>query len=774
MKFNLKSSYSLTDAQSEATDNLVRMIAGGNRHQTLLGVTGSGKTFVTANVIAKLNKPTLVIAHNKTLAAQLYQEYRDFFPENAVSYFVSYYDYYQPEAYIPQTDTYIEKETDINEMIDKLRLKATANLVSRRDVIVVSSVSCIYNLGEPQEYLKRVLKLSLNQKITLRELSEKLVDLMYQRSQMELARSCFRIRGDSLDIWPAYEDNVLRITISQDKIEEFSWVDPVSAQPSDQRINALTHQPSIAIFPAKHYIADSKDIQPVFSQIRNDLHLRVKELEAGGRDLEAKRLIQKVEYDLAMIQELGYVNGIENYSRYFDHRNPGEPPFTLLDYFKQCDPDFLTVVDESHITLPQIKGMFKGDQSRKQTLIDFGFRLPAAMDNRPLRHDEFLSRVNQMIYTSATPGEQEMEMSKKSVISSRLSVISSKSFGGQLTGSKQKDRRQINSEQKTDLPASRWHSRRLQAGNRKPITDNGVVELLVRPTGLIDPEIEVRSAENQVPDLVLEILKRKAKNERVLVTTLTKKTAEALAEYLVDEKKVSMIIAKFQNSDLRIKISTERSKNKSEISNLKYDIPAVTYLHSDVKTLDRQDTLDKLRRGEVDVIVGINLLREGLDLPEVSLVAILDADQEGFLRSRTSLIQTMGRAARHIDGKVILYAYKITDSMQEAIAESERRRKVQIEYNLKHNIFPKGISKPVREKLVDRSGETVAQIDLPKNISSRYGVNKLDDLDFDSLSPQDKQTMVRHLRKQMLSAADDLNFEKAAEIRDKIDVINKG
>lgn len=705
--FKLYSSYQPAGSQPQAIKKLVSLIESGSRHQTLLGVTGSGKTFVTANVIAKLNKPTLVIAHNKTLAAQLYQEYRDFFPENAVSYFVSYYDYYQPEAYIPQTDTYIEKETDINEMIDKLRLKATANLVSRRDVIVVASVSCIYNLGEPQEYLKRVLKLNLNQKITLRELSEKLVDLMYARSQMELSRSNFRIRGNSLDIWPAYEDNVLRITLSGDKISGLVWIDPISSQPVNHsnHVNHFDHfpLPSVALFPAKHYIADSKDIKPVFSQIRNDLHLRVKQLEAGGRNLEAKRLIQKVEYDLAMIQELGYVNGIENYSRYFDRRNPGEPPFTLLDYFKQCDSDFLTVVDESHITLPQIKGMFKGDQSRKQTLIDFGFRLPAALDNRPLKYEEFLERVNQVVYTSATPADWELNKSKEQEVKS----------------------------------------------------NDGVVELLVRPTGLIDPEIEVRNAENQVPDLVLEILKRKARNERVLVTTLTKKTAEALAEYLVDEKKINSVIEKYNqiNSNFKFKIS---------------NLPSVAYLHSDIKTLDRQDTLDKLRRGEVDVIVGINLLREGLDLPEVSLVAILDADQEGFLRSKTSLIQTMGRAARHIDGKVILYAYKITDSMKEAIAESERRRKVQIEYNLNHNIFPQGINKPIREKLVDRSQESVAQIDLPKGISNRYGIKKLDDLDFDSLSREDRQTMIKHLRKQMLAAADDLNFEKAAEIRDTI------
>lgn len=712
--FKLHSSYQPAGTQPQAIAKLSELIAGGKRHQTLLGVTGSGKTFVTANVIAKLNKPTLVIAHNKTLAAQLYQEYRDFFPENAVSYFVSYYDYYQPEAYIPQTDTYIEKETDINEMIDKLRLKATANLVSRRDVIVVASVSCIYNLGEPQEYLKRVLKLSLGQKITLRELSEKLVDLMYMRSQMELTRSNFRIRGDSLDIWPAYEDSVLRIEIESDKIKSLSWIDPVSAVPITpssiiHHPSSINHLPSVALFPAKHYIADSKDIQSVFSQIRDDLHVRVKQLEAGGRTLEAKRLIQKVEYDLAMIQELGYVNGIENYSRYFDHRNPGDPPFTLLDYFKQCDPDFLTVVDESHITLPQIKGMFKGDQSRKQTLIDFGFRLPAAMDNRPLQYDEFLARVNQVLYTSATPAEWELAQSE----------------------------------------------------------NNGIVELLVRPTGLIDPEIEIRNAENQVPDLVMEILNRKAKNERVLVTTLTKKTAEALAEYLVDEKKIKNVIDS-QDPDV-IPAQAGICLNRFRVEpGMTLDLPKVTYLHSDVKTLDRQDTLDKLRRGEVDVIVGINLLREGLDLPEVSLVAILDADQEGFLRSRTSLIQTMGRAARHIDGKVILYAYKMTDSMKEAIGESQRRRKVQIEYNLKHNIFPKGINKPVREKLVDRSQESVAEIDLPKGISNRYGIKKLADLDIDSLSPQDRQTMTKHLRKQMIEAADNLNFEKAAEIRDKI------
>ncbi|MBI2310048.1 excinuclease ABC subunit UvrB [Candidatus Collierbacteria bacterium] len=725
--FKLYSSYQPAGSQPQAIQKLERLIESGNRHQTLLGVTGSGKTFVTSSVIAKINKPTLVIAHNKTLAAQLYQEYRDFFPENAVSYFVSYYDYYQPEAYIPQTDTYIEKETDINEMIDKLRLKTTANLVSRRDVIVVSSVSCIYNLGEPQEYLKRVLKLTLNQKISGRELAEKLVDIMYSRSEIELGRSNFRVRGDTLDIWPAYEDNVLRITLIGDKISELVWIDPISSQPINpsshfDHFNHSNHfsLPSVALFPAKHYIADSKNLKPVFAEIRNDLSLRIKQLERQNHPLEAKRLAQKVEYDLAMIQELGYVSGIENYSRYFDNRQPGNPPFTLLDYFKQCDPDFLTVIDESHITLPQIRGMFKGDQSRKQTLIDFGFRLPAAMDNRPLNYEEFMDRVNQIVYTSATPGEWEMEKS----------------------------------------------------GNKKQETgSSGVVELLVRPTGLIDPEIEVRNAENQVSDLVIEIIKRKAKNERVLVTTLTKKTAEALTEFLSDEKKLTKIIGSSASIVIPVKVGIYI--NSSAKGGMILDLPKVAYLHSDIKTLDRQDTLDKLRLGDVDVIVGINLLREGLDLPEVSLVAILDADQEGFLRSKTSLIQTMGRAARHIQGKVILYAYKITDSMKEAIEESGRRRKVQVEYNLKHNIFPQGINKPIREKLVDRSQESVADIDLPKGISFRYGIKKLVDLEIASLSPVDKQAVVRHLRKQMLAAADDLNFEKAAEIRDKINEIKQ-
>ena len=673
MSFTIHSSYKLTDRQLAVTDKLVELIAGGNRHQTLLGVTGSGKTFVTANVIAKLNKPTLVIAHNKTLAAQLYQEYRDFFPENAVSYFVSYYDYYQPEAYIPQTDTYIEKETSINEMIDKLRLKATANLVSRRDVIVVASVSCIYNLGEPQEYLKKVLKLSLGQKITLRQLSEKLVDLMYMRSQMELARSNFRIRGNSLDIWPAYEDSVLRIEIESEKIKSLSWIDPISSQPVNNfgHPNHLNHPPlpSVALFPAKHYIADSKDIQPVFVQIRNDLHIRVKQLEAGGQELEAKRLIQKVEYDLAMIQELGYVNGIENYSRYFDGRKPGDPPYTLVDYFPK---DFLLMIDESHVAVSQIGGMYEGDRARKQTLIDHGFRLPSAKDNRPLKFQEFEERIGLCIFTSATPGKYEHEKCSQ------------------------------------------------------------VVEQIIRPTGLVDPQVTVRpvtptnGSRGQVHDLIQEIHVRIERGERTLVTTLTKKMAEDLSEFLTDQ-------------------------------NVK-----VQYLHSDVDTLDRITILSDFRKGTYDVLVGVNLLREGLDLPEVTLVAILDADKEGFLRSETSLIQTIGRAARNVRGEVLLYADVMTGSLKRALDETERRRNLQIAYNLEHGVTPKSIEKKINdirgmlggEEKIEEQIKNVLQVEL-------------------TAEPHEMEEVIKEKEIEMKQAAQKLDFETAAILRDEIALLKK-
>ncbi len=688
----------------------------------LLGVTGSGKTFSIANVIARVNRPTLVISHNKTLAGQLYQEYRGFFPENAVCYFVSYYDYYQPEAYIPRTDTYIEKETEVNDLIDKLRLWATTNLMTRKDVIVVASVSCIYNLGEPAEYQKNLVMLEPGKIIRRRQLAEQLVNLQYDRKETEFVRGSFRIKGDTFDIWPAYEDKAVRIRLEEDKVGKMEWIEPVSGLSSRNKKQETRNNESLenlVIYPAKHYITDPSKYKNVFAQIRKDLGKRVAELKAAGRLIEAHRLEQKTSYDLEMIQEVGYVNGIENYSRYFDGRGPGQPPHTLLDYFKQCWGDFLTIIDESHISVPQIKGMYRGDQSRKQVLIEYGFRLPAAIDNRPLKLEEFLDRVPQIIYTSATPDEWEMSQARRS------------------------------SQIRTVLAVRQGQS----------LSEDGVIEQLIRPTGLVDPEIEVRPVERQVPDLVIEILKRKQKGERVLVTTLTKRTAEDLSEYLNDRSKIETISNKY--------FSEKDTRPRRKLSNLG-ELPTVMYLHADVHTLDRQDILDKLRSGEIDVLVGINLLREGLDLPEVSLVAILDADQEGFLRSKTSLIQTMGRAARHADGKVILYAHQVTRSMREAIEEVNRRRYVQIAYNLKHNIMPKTIVKPIRKKLVEREEEYSKSSSLPETISKRYGAKKQKKLDMKSLTGPDRKILIRHLRKQMLAAADKLDFESAAELRDKV------
>jgi excinuclease ABC subunit B len=729
--FKLNSPFSPAGDQPQAIDKLVAGLSVGRRHQVLLGVTGSGKTFSMANVIAKVNRPTLVISHNKTLAGQLYQEYRDFFPRNAVSYFVSYYDYYQPEAYIPRTDTYIEKETEVNDLIDKLRLAATTNLMTRKDVIVVASVSCIYNLGEPAEYEKNLVKINLGQALTRRQLIEGLVNLQYERKEMEFSRGSFRIRGDTVDIWPAYEDKAVRVRLVGDRVNRMEWIEPVSGekiQNSEFRIQNLV------IYPAKHYITDPSKYKTVFEEIRRDLRERVRELGENGRLIEAHRLEQKTSYDLEMIQEVGYVNGIENYSRYFDGRIPGEPPHTLLDYFKKCSADFLTIIDESHMSVPQIKGMYHGDQSRKQVLIDYGFRLPAAIDNRPLKLEEFLERTGQIVYTSATPDEWEINMA-----------------GGKWRvagGTKQETGK---------------------ATSHQPPATSYIVEQLIRPTGLVDPEIEVRPVENQVPDLVVEIMKRKARGERVLVTTLTKRTAEDLAEYLSDKKHISDII--FQISDFRFKNYHRTSRtagSKSEILNLNSEMPSVTYLHSDIHTLDRQDILDKLRSGETDVLVGINLLREGLDLPEVSLVAILDADQEGFLRSKTSLIQTMGRAARHAEGKVILYAHRVTKSMKAAIEEVSRRRQIQVAYNLKYNIMPKTIVKPIRKKLVEREEEYPKSSSLPETLSKKYGAESLEKLDTKSLTGPDRKILIRHLRKLMLAAADKLDFETAAELRDKI------
>lgn len=696
MRFQLKTNYQATGDQPQAITALSKGIAKQKRHQTLLGVTGSGKTFTAANVIAKTQKPTLVIAHNKTLAAQLYQEFRDFFPENAVSYFVSYYDYYQPEAYIPSTDTYIEKEATINDEIDKLRLATTTNLMTRPDVIVVASVSCIYNLGSPVEYGQYFVELIEGQLLDRNTLIEALTTLQYSRETSELKRGSFRLRGDRLQVWPAYEDRALSIDTLENQITQIDWIDPISGKKQESSWKGSARE-RFMIFPAKHYLVNPETQVNALKDIENDLNIRLKELEESGKQLEAYRLKQKVTYDLEMIREFGFVNGIENYSRYFDGRNLGEAPFSLLDHFaenarKFGDGDFLTVVDESHITLPQIRGMYFGDQSRKETLIDYGFRLPSAKDNRPLKFEEFMARTKLNIYVSATPNDFEISLS-----------------------------------------------------------NNEVVEQLIRPTGLLDPKVEIRKSEGQIENLILEIIDRKVLGERVLVTTLTKRMAEALTEYLNDENKLTKLAGDV----------------------LPPELPKVAYLHSDIETLERSDILDDLRRANYDVLVGINLLREGLDLPEVSLVAILDADKEGFLRSDTALIQTMGRAARHTNGHTILYADKITGSMQRAIDETKRRRDIQEKYNQKHTITPSSIQKPIRERLLKKKKEE----NIKKSEENLYvSLSKKERIDLmqinpEALTPDEKSKLKRKLERRMKSAANEMDFELAAILRDKLSAL---
>lgn len=659
MNFDLKSDFKPTGDQPAAIEQITKNLQQKTKHQTLLGVTGSGKTFTMANVIKEVRRPTLVISHNKTLAGQLYQEFRDFFPNNAVSYFVSYYDYYQPEAYMPTTDTYIEKEAEINEEIDRLRLSATANLLTREDVIVVASVSCIYNIGSPIEYGKFVLTLALGMRIDQKDLLTRLTDLQYERNDYEFRRGTFRVRGGSIDLFPAYIEHGLRIEISNDKIIALHEFDPLTGE-------TLQVQNKTLIYPAKHYMTDPATYKDAFAKIRADLDKQVAKLRGEGKLVEAQRIAQRTNYDLEMIQEVGYVNGIENYSTYFDGRAPGEAPYSLIDYFKHASKDWLLVIDESHITLPQIRGMYNGDQARKRTLIDYGFRLPSALDNRPLKFEEFMRKTNQIVYVSATPNEYEISLSQEA--------------------------------------------------------EHGVVEQLIRPTGLIDPKISVRPSKGQIQDLMIEIDKRTKKGERVLITTLTKRMSEELTSYL-EEKGVK-----------------------------------VAYLHSDIITLERQDVLDKLRGGEFDVLVGINLLREGLDLPEVSLVIILDADKEGFLRSRSALIQTMGRAARHADSEVILYADNETKSMKGAIEEVERRRKIQIAYNKKHGITPTSIEKSIRARLVEEQEKPAEKsIDFLLELGNK-----------EVLLPDEKEELIKKLRKEMRDAATRLDFETAIRLREYI------
>lgn len=673
MKFQLSSSFSPAGDQSAAIADLVRGIEVGRKEQVLLGVTGSGKTFSMANVIARLNRPALIFSHNKTLAIQLYQEFRDFFPQNAVSYFVSYYDYYQPEAYIAASDTYIEKETEINEEIDKLRLAATTNLLTRPDTIIIASVSCIYNIGSPREYGHFVLELTPGVTVSRESILERLIQLQYERSDYGFHRGTFRVRGEFTDVFTAYEDVAIRIEMNGNRVVSLSKLDPLTGK-------IIEMQSSLMLYPAKHYMTDPAGYKEVFSTIRKDLEAQVKHFKDLGKILEAHRIEQRVNYDLEMISEMGYVNGVENYSRYFDGRTPGSAPYTLFDYFEEATKGsgkWLLFVDESHITIPQIRGMYHGDRSRKQNLVDYGFRLPAALDNRPLMFSEFLRRIPQTVYVSATPDEWEKSRALESA------PVGKESGAG-----------------------------------------SGIVEQLVRPTGLLDPVVSVRPSTGQIEDLIVEIANRKLKNERVLVTTLTKRMAEDLSEFL-EQKGI-----------------------------------LVSYLHSDIHTLERSDILTDLRSGKYDVIIGVNLLREGLDLPEVSLVAILDADKEGFLRSRTSLIQTMGRAARHERGEVILYADRQTDSMRFAIAEGQRRRKVQLAFNKDHNITPLGIQKPIRDRVVVAS-EVEEQVDARKLLA-------ISEKDLSHMTPQDLKKYKEQLATHMRRAARDMHFEEAAQIRDLI------
>ncbi len=652
-EFQLTTDMQPTGDQPTAIEQLVTGVEANARHQTLLGVTGSGKTFTMANVIQRVQRPALVLAPNKTLAAQLYSEFKEFFPDNAVEYFVSYYDYYQPEAYVPRTDTYIEKDAQINDEIDKLRHAATRALLTRRDVVIVASVSCIYGLGSPEEYGKTVVSLRRGATVRRDRILRHLVDIQYDRNDLTLVRGTFRVRGDTVDIFPAYEEIAIRAEFWGDEIERIIEIDPLTGE-------VLAERNEIDIYPAKHFVTTQEKLQLAVRDIEDELEQRLKELEHEGKILEAARLRQRTMYDLEMLQEAGYCSGIENYSRHLSRRGPGDPPWTLLDYFPD---DFLMFIDESHMSIPQVRGMFAGDRSRKDVLVDFGFRLPSARDNRPLTFDEFERHVRQAVYVSATPGPYELEHSEQ------------------------------------------------------------VVQQVIRPTGLVDPEISVRPTKRQIDDLLDEVHKRVSRGERALITTLTKKMAEDLSDYLKE-----------------VGIRTH-------------------YLHSDIETLERIEILRDLRLGVYDVVVGINLLREGLDLPEVSLVAILDADKEGYLRSTSALIQTVGRASRHVDGLVIMYADTVTDSMRRAIDETYRRRAIQLAYNEEHGITPRGIVKQIRD-ITDRV-KAVAEEQSQYRAEGKPGV-------ISQIPPDEMAKLIKDLERQMKEASKLLEFERAALLRDQI------
>jgi len=652
-KFKLVSNFKPTGDQPQAIEALADGLNAAKEHQLLLGVTGSGKTFTLANAIEKVNRPVLVISHNKTLAGQLYSEFKEFFPHNAVEYFVSYYDYYQPESYIPQTDTYIEKDAAINDKLDRLRLSATSSLMSRRDVIVVASVSCIYNLGSPQDYENMVVSIEAKEKITIHDFSKKLVSIQYERNDIDFKRGSFRVKGDTVDIFPAYKERGIRVEFFGDMIDKISEIDIVSAKKLEQLDKC-------AIYPAKHFIMEEDVIAPAVAQIKKELEEHLIFLNNNGKLLEAERLRRRTLYDMEMLTECGYCHGIENYARHLSGRPAGSRPYCLIDYFPK---DFITIIDESHVTVPQLRGMFEGDKSRKTTLVEYGFRLPSCLDNRPLKFAELQPLLKQTIFVSATPADYELKLS-----------------GGK------------------------------------------VIEQIIRPTGIPDPEIVVRSTANQIDDLIKEIKNRAQHNERTLITTITKRMSEQLSEYLAAEN------------------------------------IAVTYLHSDIDTLERAKILQDLRRKKVDCLVGINLLREGLDLPEVSCVAILDADKEGFLRSTTSLIQVAGRCARNVNGLVIMYADSITDSMKRAINESTRRRKIQIAYNKKHKITPTTIERAIKDGI-----ETY--------LKEEEEIKHKLELDESDIQVRD---IIAQLEKEMFIAAKNLHFEKAAQLRDRIEEMKKG